>query len=557
MKRFSVLSALLAALAIPTVGHAVVDMKNSNYADSWLDLSLGGTGYTLRVQRFYNSRSVFSGIFGYGWCSDFETNVEKTPEGRLKLVECGAGQEVVYSPARFDKKNLERTVDQLIAHYKKTTPSATEQAATTLREQLMESADLRNEWAKHAGISIPEVKKGVVYSSDTLDVEKIVWDGTNYTRTMADGTLQKFDATGRLAAVYDKNSNSLKLTYVGETLKEVTDNTGKKLGFSFYANKRVKEITGPGGVKVEYKFKGEDLVEVRNMWKNKYTYDYDETHNLTKISFPDNTTKLLTYNQKNDWVTSFTDRAVNGVACTESYKYEVDKQSPRDHYWSTATKKCGTEVKNEARFEFWHKASANGQKYLARALTKTNTDSLDVTYHPEFGRPTVVKKNGVTTSFDYYDNGLVREKTNSAMRLTFEYKNEFNKVSKVSTDFLDAKGKSLRKRETTFNYDGKANLVEAQNSDGQMVKLTYDPRGRIASIVDQAKKEVLVKWDEKNGKPIQIDRPGVGKITLTYKPTGEILKVESPSGPTVASQIAVTFNNLLDIIAPATSELNL
>ena len=38
---------------------------------------------------------------------------------------------------------------------------------------------------------------------------------------------------------------------------------------------RVKEITGPGGIKVEYKFKGEDLVEVKNMWKNKYSYEYD------------------------------------------------------------------------------------------------------------------------------------------------------------------------------------------------------------------------------------------------------------------------------------------
>jgi len=94
MTRFWISAALLmttATILLPTTGHAVVDMKNANYADSWLDMSLGGTGYTLRVQRFYNSRSVFSGMFGFGWCSDWETNVEKTPEGRVKLVECGVG----------------------------------------------------------------------------------------------------------------------------------------------------------------------------------------------------------------------------------------------------------------------------------------------------------------------------------------------------------------------------------------------------------------------------------------------------------------------------------
>ncbi|MES2962373.1 MAG: DUF6531 domain-containing protein [Bdellovibrionota bacterium] len=557
MKRFWIFAALTVVLAIPGTGHAVVDMKNANYADSWLDMSLGGTGYSLRVQRFYNSRSVFSGMFGFGWCSDWETNVEKTPEGRVKLVECGAGQEVVYSPARFDRKGLESIVDKLVAHYKKSTPGATEQAAKSLREQLFESAELRNDWAKDAGLSLPDVKKGVVYSSDTLEVEKIVFDGTNYVRSMADGTSQKFDQNGRMVAMFDKNNNSLKLSYSGDSLKEVVDNTGKKLSFAFYPNRRVKEITGPNGAKIDYKYKGEDLVEVKNMWKNKYSYEYDETHNLTKIGFPDNTFKALTYNQKNDWVMSFTDRAIGGPACTEAYKYEVDKASPRDHYWSTATKKCGAELKNEARFEFWHKMHTNGQKYLARALTKSTTDSLDVSYHPEFGRPTSVKKNGVTTTFDYFQSGLVREKTTNSMRLTFEYKNDFNKVSKVNTEFLDQKGKALRKRETTFDYDGKANLVTAQNSDGQLVKLTYDARGRIATIVDQAKKEVLVKWDDKLGKPAQITRPGLGTINLAYKANGEISKVDSPNGPQVASQIAVTFNNLLDIIAPATSELNL
>jgi YD repeat-containing protein len=541
----------------PQTGHAVVDMKNANYSDSWLDLQFNGSGYALRVQRFYNSRSTFSGIFGFGWCSEFETAIEKTPEGRLKLVECGAGQETIYSPAKFDAKSMEKLIDQLVANYKKTTPGATEMGASTLREQLQQSADLRSEWAKHAGLSIPEVKKGVVYSADNLEVEKIVFDGTNYVRSIADGTAQRFDSAGRLVMMNDKNGNSLKLSYSGELLREIVDNTGKKLTFAFNQNKRVKEITGPGGAKAEYKFKGEDLVDVKNMWKNKYTYQYDETHNITRINFPDGTFKALAYNQKMDWVTSFTDRAIGGPACVETYKYEFSKSDPKNNFWSTALKKCGGEVKNDARFEFWHKTAPDGRKFLARVLTKTLTNTLDVTYHPTLGRPTLVKKDGIVTTFDYFSNGLVREKTTPNMRLAFEYKNDFNKVSKVETDFLDQKGKVVRKRSTGFTYDAKANLVAAQNSDGQSVRLTYDGRGRIATILDQAKKEVLVKWDDKSGKPAQITRPSVGTIKMTYKANGDINKVDSPDGPTVASQIAVTFNNLLDIIAPATSELNL
>ena len=558
-RAFSALALCVSALLIfPSAGQAIVDMKNANYSDSWLDVSLGGSGYTLKVQRFYNSRSNFSGMFGYGWCSDFETSVEKLPEGKIKLTECGAGQEVLYAPAKYNKAASDKVMNELIANFKKKNPRATEDQIAERKQILLDDSEVRKKQAQEIGVSIPEVAKGSVYYAENMSVEQIAFDGTYYTRTLADGTSQKFDASGHLVYFYDKNGNYLKLSYAGNNLKEVVDNTSKKLSFAYNTPyKRVKEILGPNNLKIEYKFKGEDLIEVKNMWRNTYNYEYDDTHNLTKILFPDKTFKALTYNSKMDWVTSFTERAVNGVACTENYKYEVDKDSPKDHFWSLATKKCGNEIVNDSRFEFWHKTRADGQKYLARVLTKSMTDSLDVTYHPEFGRPTAIKKNGLTTTFDYYANGLIKEKTTANARMLFEYKNSFNKVSKVSSEFYDDKGKVARKRETTFNYDPKANLIFAENTDGQTVKLSYDDRGRIATIADHAKKEVLIKYDEKTGKPSSITRPKVGTINVVYKPNGEISKVDSTDGPTVAIQVASTFNNLLDIIAPATSELNL
>ena len=557
MMRIRMIPALLAILALPIAGEAMVDMKNSNYGDSWLDISLTGAGYSLKVERYYNSRSLFSGMFGFGWCSDFETNIEKLPEGRLKLTECGAGQEVFFSPAKYDDKSLDKVTEQIIAHYKKTNQNSKPETIETLRAQIRQNADSRAEWAREAKVNVPDVQKDVVYMADTLSVEQIKFDGSSYTRNLSDGTLQKFDSQGRMIAFYDKNGNYLKLVYSGDTLKEVVDNTNKKLSFDFKGGKRVQNITGPNSLKVEYKYRGEDLIEVKNMWKNTYTFLYDDNHNLTRINFPDKTFKAITYNPKNDWVTSFQDRQGPGFSCMETYKYDVDKDDPKNHFWSIATKKCNNEIVNESRFEFWHKVAKDGRKYLSRVLTKSMTESLDVTYHPEFGRPLSVKKNGMTTSFDYFANGLIREKTTASARMVFEYKNTFNKVSKVSTEFYDDKGKVGRRRDTNFDYDPKGNLVFAKNTDGQSVKLSYDDRGRIATIADQAKKEVQIRYDEKLGKPATITRPKVGTINVSYKPNGEISKVESTDGPTVAVQIASTFNNLLDIIAPATSELNL
>jgi len=555
--KFQLLVAMIAAALAAPSAFAIVDMKNANYSDTWYDITLAGSGYALRVARTYNSRSIFNGMFGFGWCSDFETVIEKLPEGRLKLTECGAGQEIVFTPAKFDHAAVAKINDQILAHYKKANPQAAQETIDTLKSQLSTNDELRAIWAKDANIPFPDAQKGVSYIAESAAGEQLIFDGTNYTRTLGDGTLQKFDSNGRVTAFYDKNLNFLKLNYTGGQLRDVIDNSGRKLTFNYYPNKRVKEITGPGNIRAEYKYKNEDLIEVKNMWKNTYSYQYTDTHNLTRINFPDKTFKQLTYNEKKDWVMSFTDRAPNGNSCTESYNYETDKENPKDHFWSTVTKKCGTEIVNESRFEFWHKTHPKGGRYLARSLTKSPSDSVDVTFHPEFGRPTVIKRNGATTTFDYFPNGLVKEKVTSSAKMVFEYAKNINKVSKVTTDFFDDKGKAVKRRETVFSYDSKANLITAQNTDGQSVRLTYDERGRIASITDQAKKEVLIKYDEKSGKPAQITRPKVGTIHVTYKPNGEINKVDSTDGPSVAVQIASTFNNLLDIISPATSELSL
>jgi uncharacterized protein RhaS with RHS repeats len=87
--------------------------------------------------------------------------------------------------------------------------------------------------------------------------------------------------------------------------------------------------------------------------------------------------------------------------------------------------------------------------------------------------------------------------------------------------------------------------------------MTYDTKGRIATITDQAKKIVKIDYEERFGKPATVTRPGLGTVKVSYKPNGDIAKVDSAEGPSVASQVASTFNNLLEVISPATQELYL
>ncbi|MEN0058711.1 MAG: DUF6531 domain-containing protein [Bdellovibrio sp.] len=534
---------------------ALVDMKNANYSNTWIDMEVPGSGYDLKIVRTYNSRSLFNGMFGFGWCSDFETSMEKTAEGNLKIKECGGGREVVFSPREITKKDVDTTINQVIAKMRaEKKVGVTEASLTVAKNKMIENDAYRSEQAFKYGVAVP-IKEGTRFLANGKEVENFVFNKTHYTRTLPDGSAQRFSPEGKLTHIYDKNGNFLKFDYdKNGTITTLQDNNSRRLSFKYFQNKKVRSITGPNGIMAEYKFANlDDLSWVNNAWGKTYTYAYDDFHNLTKATWPDKTFIAIKYDEQKDWVTSFADRD----KCIESYKYEFSTSDPKNHYWSTVKKICGKETVADNKYEFWYKQRADGQSYLQRVLTTVNGNVTDISYHEVFGKPISIRKNADRISYEYYPDGLVKVKAAPNVRMSYEYDAKIKKVSSVSSVFFNEKGQKLSTKSTQFKYDGKGNLAFAQNSDGQKITMTYDNRGRISTITDQAKKVVRIEYEERYGKPSLVTRPGLGSIVVSYKPNGDINKVDSKEGPSVAMQVASTFNNLLDIISPATAELYL
>lgn len=548
-------------LLTPVTSFAIVDMKGANYSDSWTDLTVPGVGYDLRVNRTYNSRSLFNGLFGFGWCSDFETKIDVTPESTLRLTECGAGQEITYWPKTYNAGKLDNTIKAIMAEVKKKRPDLRPDYIANLEKEMRSNEYMREEFSKRMNMK-GKVEDGVTYLANGREAENIKLQGGVYKRTLADGTFQLFDpVSGRMVQMYDKNQNYLKLTWEKDQLNQVADNLGRKLTFKYNpSNKKVAEIVGPNNMVAKYSVKGEDLAEVTDSKSEKYKYGYDDVHNLLRIDFPDASYKALTYNKDKDWVTSFRNRK----GCTETYDYQVSKDDPKNHFWSNVVKKCADKVTNQSKYEFFHRPRPEGGGvYLYRVRSEVNNNVTDIVYHEVFGKPISILRDNIKTDYTYYDNGFVKTKKEPGRLMTFEYKNQCQKVSLVTLAFSDEDRKPSQSKtekptktvRTKFNYENaKCNLMSAENSEGQTVKLQYDPQGRIAQIEDQSKKLVKIKYEGKFGKPATVTRPGLGTIQVSYKPDGEINKVESKEGPNVAVQVASIFNNLLDIIAPATSE---
>lgn len=570
MRVASLFFLLAATLQFSPSAFAIVDMKSANYSETWTAMQVPGVGYDLRVALTYNSRSLFNGKFGYGWCSDFETKIDITPESNLRLTECGGGMEIKFMPKSYKPEQIDAKVKQIIAEVRKRRPDLKADYLKGLEADMKANEYLREEFSKRMNIQ-NKVADGTVFYANGREAENITLKNGVYKRTLPDGTYQLFDAQGRMTHMYDRNGNYLKLTWNRNELVNVADNAGRKLTFKYNpTNHKVSEVDGPNGMVSKYVVHGEDLVEIVDAKKEKYTFSYDDVHNLTRAEYPDKTYKALTYNKDKDWVTSF--RNLRG--CVEKYDYQVSQDDPKNHFWSKVQKRCGGKITNNSTYEFFHRPRPDGLGvYLYRVKSDNNGDTTDIVYHEIFGKPLTVIHNGTKTEYTYYSNGFVRSKKESTRMLTYEYKNTCNKVSEVSTDYFqpvetrtagrhgrrnisseNAK-KIARTIKTKFIYDSrKCNLEEADNSDGQHVRLQYDVHGRIAQIEDQSKKVVKIKYEEHFGKPATVTRPGLGTIFVSYKNDGEIAKVESKEGPNVAIQVASIFNNLLDIIAPATTE---
>lgn len=552
---------VLTLLALPA--HAIVDMKSANYSESWTDLVVPGVGYDLRVNRTYNSRSLFNGMFGFGWCSDYETKIEVTTESNLRLTECGGGMEITYTPKNFNPSKIDGTVSQIIAEVKRRRPDLKSDYVESLEKELKNNDFMREEFGRRMNIR-GKIEDGVAYLANGREAENITVNKGVYKRTLADGTYQLFDqANGRMTAMYDKNQNHLKLVWDKEVLQSVSDNLGRKLNFKFNAmTKKVSEIVGPNGLVAKYSIKGDDLLEATDSRRQKFRYTYDDVHNMTRIDLPDGKYKALTYNKDKDWVLTFR----NTKGCIESYDYQVSKDDPKNHFWSNVVKRCGEKVTNQSKYEFFHRSrSDKSGVYLHRVRTEINSSVTDIVYHEVFGKPISILKDNEKTEYTYFENGFVKTKKEPGKMMAFEYRNTCNKVSQVTLQLFDGDAdrkpsqskadKLVKTVKTKFTYEArKCNLLTAENTDGQTVALKYDPQGRISKIEDQTKKVVEIKYEGKFGKPSVVSRQGLGTIQVSYRPDGEIAKVESKEGPTVAVQVASIFNNLLDIIAPATSE---
>ena len=547
---FAAIIAQIAGTLVPGSAQANVSLKNGNFFMAYTDIVYPG-GFEPKVERVYNSKTPYKGIFGWGWGTEYEVYLTVSVDGSVVVHEYGGGAENRFVPVAFNAQELEKAAEAIADAAKKAGAIGTNEQLTSYKQRLKTDATFRNEeWEKFRNKLPPrKLPDGAQLHSNRFSYQYITKVAGGYIRSFDNGKVEKFNEAGKLIRIMDKNNNFIDLSYGKDGhLQKVVDNFNRKTFFSFNNIGLLEKIEGENGKTALYKYNSMgELISSKDVDGNGYTFKYDnaQRHNMLEIGYSDNTTLGISYypQDKNEDVKSVKDR--DGTV-TE-YGYVKDK-SDRGHY-SVSVKIKGGDGKqvSSSDYEYFMKYKPDGEEWTYKMITNVDGDRTETVYNECCGLPLLIKHGAEETSFEYDTKGHVTKKSTPTEVTELNYDSKVNKINRV------VKYSKLDKKATTwstFQYDEKGNLVFAKNSEGKGVKLFYDNNGRIRSLLDQNKRRIDFKYNE-NSKPVEITDPALGSITVSYTNSGEIKKVESTAGRKIALQVTSAFQNLLDIIRPA------
>lgn len=432
---------------------ALVDMKNANFSQTWVDMSPldGGkidakSSHSLLwfgIVRTYNSRSLMSGRFGFGWCSELETRLKFTAVGSIKLVECGGGMErefVLPASKEINRRSIVRKIINNVQQ-KSSAFNAVEQLVggfdpslyTTMEDYLLHQGDRADELAIAVDL-LPQLPYSGEYRVNGTGVETIQINGQTLTvYSPSSSLLRTFDRKGRLIGISD-GRRAVSIKYKGDLPVRINDDQGAWLEFEFGKDNLIKSIKRfPGGYESNYEHDPQgDLRNVNNAWGKPYSYEYDKFHNMVRATWPDKTFLRIDYDAERDWVIGFRGR----TGCLEDYALFIETEN---HYATLATTKCPNLPAFSNSYEFWHEADSNGVFSLVRVKVRNREGLRDIRYNHN-GRPISVITDTSKIHFEYFPNGLLRSRTSENKRWNFLYGAD-QKMSSVLLSQLDISGK--------------------------------------------------------------------------------------------------------------------
>lgn len=530
-------------------------MSSAGYVNLWTDYEFKAeSGYELRVARIYKSRSTYAGIFGFGWCSPFETRLQILPEGTLKISECGSGQGSVYAPQKIRLSTAEKTIDGILNQMKTKAEYKNLSAANfrKIKKNLYEDDEKRIALAAEFGL-LPSVQNKMPYLLNGTQIENIVWekDLKRYTHLLPDGRSQRFDEKGRLTHRYDRHGNFLRIVYENDRIVRVENSDNKALRFG-YSDAGLVNLVQTPETKITYRYSPQgDLlsVEIKNAKDDKsevYIYEYDLSHNLIRAAWPDQTMISVEYHLPTDRVKKITSRD----GCTEEFTYRTGGSAEKPSHRSVSIRSCKGQKSVRETYEYWYERAPSGTMALVQVKTDINGKLEDITYDAVTGSKKSVKNRDENLIFQYYEDGQLKSRRSQLLHVHYTYVPGTQHVASCEQKFFDRTGKQLSSLKTSAKYNERGQLIQAENTAGQKLQISYDEKSRIHRVTNADKTQFIVEYDDRHGKPSRITASNIGTVKISYKGNGDVSSIDSVEGLTMALRISSSYEKNLNVLNP-------
>lgn len=549
MKSFS--SGLITLFLLTNLASANVSLKNGNFFVGYYDLVYSG-GFNPSIERVYNSKSTYNGIFGFGWGTGYEVYLQVAADGSVVVYEFGGGAENRFVPPNPKDLELDRAIKDIVAVAKKIGAFATQEKEKEYSERLKRDLSFRNdEWEKFIAqgkLKPRQLKDGTQLVSNKFSFQYITKTKNGYVRSYDTGKTESFNDDGKLVKLTDKNKNFVEFSYTKDgKLSKLVDNFSRKMFFTFNSQGKVTKVSDDQGKKesnYRYNDKGE-LVWVKDAGGNVYEYKYGDGHNLTGIHYADGKKMEVAYYGPDKFGSVKSVKDKDGSVTDYDYAYDKNDKGYRKVAVNLKAKD-GSSI-SKSSYEYFLKYKADGQEWTHKLAQMVDNEKTETTYNECCGLPVSIKRGKEETTFDYDGKGRVLKKVTPTEVTQLQYHNKFGKVVKVQRS-----SRLVRQPASwaAFDYDDRGNLVQGKNSENKTVRLVYDNNGRIKNLADQNKRQISFKYNE-NSKPVEILDSKYGAITVNYTNSGDIKSLESPKGEQIAAEVTRALQNLLDIIRPA------
>ncbi|MBC2581762.1 S8 family serine peptidase [Clostridium sp. DJ247] len=398
-------------------GKSGIYAPTGNYSRTFTDRSIPSPGFTLNINRTYNSLDSNVGNFGKGWSSMLEAKL-----GFADLVEQPLNR------SYYNQLNV-RLPDG-------STEKFTVSQSTTETRSVWEGGVLNT-----YTYTIP------IYYASGFSRSKIYFqnNGNSYILTQKNHYSYGFDYYGHMIWMEDNNGNRVNVsTNADGQVYRVTDTANRTLTYNYNSQHRVSSITDSENRTFTYSYDSNgNLITVTDPMQHTITYSYDDHYMLNGIKDKNlNLIESITYihdgGSNNNKVLQETDEYGN----VHNYTYDI------------YNKKTTIIDSNSRKTEEYYDSN-----FFIISTVDAEGKTVNKTYNYNGEVVSETDRNGNTTIYTRDNNGnIIDTKNPDGSHKTKTYDSNNNIISEV-----DENGNY-----TFYNYDASNNLItKAQPINGK------------------------------------------------------------------------------------------